>query len=101
MPARRAIPELRRPARFVYAFYLPLALVVLAPFAWAFFGAFKGGSELFLYPPTLWPRQPTLQNFADVFVRLNFGSYLVNTVIVAACTIALTLFFGALGAYAV
>jgi ABC-type glycerol-3-phosphate transport system permease component len=100
-PARRGRPELRRPAWFAYAFYPVLALVVLGPLAWAFSGAFKASSDLFAYPPRLWPQHPTLQNFEAVFTRLNFGQYLWNTMVVAMCTILLTLLFGALAGYAV
>jgi ABC-type glycerol-3-phosphate transport system permease component len=63
-------------------------------------GGFKNASELFTYPPTIWPRSPTLQNFIDLFARLNFGGYIWNTVIVAFFTVILTLFFGGLAGYA-
>jgi ABC-type glycerol-3-phosphate transport system permease component len=94
------IPELRRPATFAYAFYPVLAIVVLAPFAWAFLGAFKSSSEVFAYPPTFWPRSPTFQNFYDVFQRLGFGLYIWNTALVAVLTVLATLFLGGLAAYA-
>jgi ABC-type glycerol-3-phosphate transport system permease component len=90
-----------QPARMAYWFYPLLAAVVLLPFCWAFFGAFKSGSELFVYPPTLWPRHPTLQNFVDVFTRMGFGQYIWNTVVVAVLTVAFTLLLGGLAGYAV
>ncbi|ODT82822.1 MAG: hypothetical protein ABS76_06105 [Pelagibacterium sp. SCN 64-44] len=81
-------------------FYPLLILAVLGPLSWALFGGFKNANELFTYPPTIWPRSPTFQNFTDLFVRLNFGGYIWNTVVVAFFTVILTLFFGGLAGYA-
>lgn len=83
-----------------YIFYPLLILAVLGPLSWALFGGFKNANELFTYPPTIWPRSPTFQNFTDLFVRLNFGGYIWNTVVVAFFTVILTLFFGGLAGYA-
>ncbi|HEY4199286.1 MAG TPA: carbohydrate ABC transporter permease [Devosiaceae bacterium] len=88
------------PSRAAYIFYPLLAVAVLLPLSWALFGGFKNPNELFTYPPTLWPRQATLQNFIDIFQRLEFGHYIWNTVIVAFFTVILTLFFGGLAGYA-
>jgi len=41
-----------------------------------------------------------LQNFFDIFTRLEFGRYVWNTVVVSAWTVVLTLFLGGLGGYA-
>ena len=83
-----------------YVFYPVLAAAVLMPLCWALLGGFKNPNELFTYPPTLWPRNWTIANYVDVFVRLEFGRYLLNTVIVAFFTVILTLFFAGLAAYA-
>ncbi len=76
-----------------------LAAVVL-PLGWVLFGGFKSSGELFAYPPTMWPRSPTIQNFTDIFTRLEFGRYVWNTVIVSAWTVVLTLFLGGLAGFA-
>jgi multiple sugar transport system permease protein len=89
------------PSSLAYLFYPVLAVAVLFPLSWTLLGAFKAPNELFTYPPTLWPRSPTLQNFVDVFVRLEFGHYIWNTVVVGFFTVILTLFFGGLAGYAV
>lgn len=88
------------PSRAAYFFYPLLAAAILLPLSWALFGGFKNASELFTYPPTIWPRSPTLQNFTDIFTRLQFGHYIWNSVIVSGFTIVLTLFFGGLAGYA-
>jgi ABC-type glycerol-3-phosphate transport system permease component len=88
------------PNRLAYIFYPVLAVAILAPLGWALFGGFKSPNELFAYPPTIWPRLPTLQNFSDLFTRLQFGRYIWNTIVVAFWTVLCTLFFGGLAGYA-
>jgi ABC-type glycerol-3-phosphate transport system permease component len=97
----------RRPARgpldpnpLAYIFYPVLLAAVVLPLGWVLFGGFKSSGELFLYPPTMWPRSPTIQNFTDIFTRLEFGRYVWNTVVVSAWTVVLTLFLGGLAGYA-
>ncbi len=58
---------------------LPLVMIVN--------NALKPLDELFQYPPKLFVRNPTLENFSDLFVAMNsswvpFSRYLLNTVII-------------------
>lgn len=58
---------------------LPLVMIVN--------NALKPLDELFQYPPKLFVRNPTLNNFVDLFVAMNgswvpFSRYLLNTVII-------------------
>ncbi len=58
---------------------LPLVMIVN--------NALKPLDELFQYPPKLFVRNPTLENFSDLFVAMNgswvpFSRYLINTVII-------------------
>lgn len=58
---------------------LPLVMIVN--------NALKPLDELFQYPPKLFVRNPTLDNFSDLFVAMNstwvpFSRYLLNTVII-------------------
>lgn len=58
---------------------LPLVMIVN--------NALKPMEELFQYPPKLFVRNPTLENFTDLFVAMNstwvpFSRYLMNTVII-------------------
>ncbi|SHE82328.1 multiple sugar transport system permease protein [Kaistia soli DSM 19436] len=88
------------PSPIAYIFYPVLAAAIILPLSWALFGGFKNPNELFTYPPTIWPRSPTLQNFVDIFTRLEFGRYIWNTILVAFFTVLLTLFLGGLAGYA-
>ncbi len=58
---------------------LPLVMIVN--------NALKPMEELFQYPPKLFVRNPTLENFTDLFVAMNstwvpFSRYLMNTIII-------------------
>ena len=58
------------------------ALVTAFPFVWMLATSLKPQRESIDFPPTLLPQQPTLQWFHTLFVELDFGRYLVNTVAV-------------------
>ncbi|MEO7221760.1 MAG: hypothetical protein ABIY37_04745, partial [Devosia sp.] len=95
-PRDRNAQDPLAPSRLAYIFYPILLLAVLGPLSWALFGGFKGSGELFVYPPSVVPRSPTLQNFIDLFTRLEYGRYIWNTIVVAFWTVLFTLFFGGL-----
>lgn len=76
-----------------------LALVI-TPFAWMVLGAFKTSSELRQIPPTWWPENPTLDNFAQLFSRLSFDVYFSNSTIVAVAVTAGNLLFCSMVGYA-
>ncbi|WP_154965345.1 carbohydrate ABC transporter permease [Agrobacterium tumefaciens] len=84
----------------VYAVYAVLTFVVLFPLSWAILGAFKGADELFAFPPTIWPRSPTFAAFLEIFDQGAFLGFVWNTVVVAVCTVLLTVCFGAMAGYA-
>ena len=100
MRSRRSARGPLDPNPLAYIFYPVLLAAVVLPLGWVLFGGFKSSGELFAYPPTMWPRSPTIQNFTDIFTRLEFGRYVWNTVIVSAWTVVLTLFLGGLAGYA-
>jgi multiple sugar transport system permease protein len=60
------------------------AIVVSVPFLWMIAGSFKPEHEVLDIPPTLWPREFTWDNYIELFESLNFGVYLLNTVMVVA-----------------
>lgn len=83
----------------VYLVFAALALVVLFPLAWVLLGSFKHPSEIFAYPPSLWPREFTITNYADVVRRTALPTYLFNTIIVTGFTLVFTLAIATVAAY--
>ncbi|WP_420346051.1 carbohydrate ABC transporter permease [Pelagibius sp.] len=83
------------------AFALLLVAIVLFavfPFYYAIVSSFKTGSELFRvdYFPFSW----NWSNYAAVFDQQPFARNIANSVAVAAAVVALSLFLGVTGAYA-
>jgi multiple sugar transport system permease protein len=80
---------------------LSLALVVVvAPFIWMVLGSFKSQGELLQNPPTWWPQHASLDNYTQLFSRLNFSQYFLNSTIVAVAVTAGNLLFCSMVGYA-
>lgn len=68
------------------------ALLTAFPFIWMIFASVKPRSESVAYPPQLLPQNPTFDYYVELFVTLDFGRYLVNTLaIVVICMVGLLL----------
>jgi len=76
------------------------AIAVMAPVLWAALSSFKTQSELAQQPPTLYPNQPTWDNYSTGLRAFNFAQYLSNSVIVTAAATVLTLAINSMAAYA-
>ncbi len=73
---------------------------MLLPLIWLVSTSLKSPTEnIFQFPPQLFPRQPTLQNFVVVWQNNPFGRYLFNSILVAGLTVGLNLVTCALAAY--
>jgi len=82
-------------------FYLLVAAIIvfnLFPFVWALLSSFRPSSELF--STKLLPTQLTLAHFQAVFKDARFVAGLINSIIVAGCTVLIALGLGSLCAYA-
>lgn len=74
-----------RAARAVLYAVLALGLlVVIGPFLWMLLSSFKPEAEIRQVPPTWWPEAPTLGNYQELFSRLDFPRYFLNSTLVAA-----------------
>ena len=58
------------------------ALITAFPFFWMLATSVKPQREAIDFPPTILPQQPTLEWYGQLFTELDFGRYLINTVIV-------------------
>jgi trehalose/maltose transport system permease protein len=83
------------------AFYLlVLAIIVesVFPFYYAILTSFKSGT--YLFEVNYWPTMFSWDNYIAVFQNGSFPQNLLNSVIVAALTVALSLLFAVTAAYA-
>ncbi|SBS72351.1 carbohydrate ABC transporter permease [uncultured Microbacterium sp.] len=92
-PVERRRTARVRPGTIVVGIVLAAGAVVTAfPFLWMVFASVKPRSESVAFPPRLLPEEPTLEYFVELFTRLDFGRYLVNTLlIVLICMVGLLL----------
>jgi len=84
----------------VYLFLLLISIVMIIPLLWMFSSAFKPKADIFSYPPTLIPENPTINNFFSLFRQLPFARNLFNSLFVASCFTVLALFFCSLAGFA-
>jgi len=107
---RKKIFKRRRPNRsragdfFIYLFLALVSAGMLFPLVFAVSSALKPLDELFKFPPRLFPQNPTLDNFFDLFVTMGkswvpFGRYLLNTVTITVAGTAGHLIVASMGAY--
>ena len=77
------------------------AVIVLFPFYWMILTSVKSYSAYNSeYIPAFFTLSPTLQNYADAFISVPLGRYLLNTLLFTAVTTALMLFVTTLAAFA-
>ena len=71
----------------IYFLLIFMGLLMAFPLVFAVSSSLKPLDELFRFPPTLFPRHPTFDNFSDLLVTMGqswvpFSRYLVNTVLI-------------------
>lgn len=85
---------------WLYAVLTIALVVVIAPFVWMVVGSFKGEGELRQVPPTWLPQNASLDNYTQLFSRLSFGTYFLNSTIVAVVVTVGNLLFCSMLGYA-
>ncbi len=83
----------------LYAIMIFVAIIWGAPFVWMFVTSIKPDNEIFRYPPTWWPDEPTLMFYTLLFDAFPMMDWFRNSLIVAFITTGLTLITNILAAY--
>ena len=90
--------ETVRTPRWLYGVLLVGLVLVVGPFVWMLLSSFKPEAEVRAVPPTLWPRTVTTENYSELFTRLDFPTYFLNSAVVAlAVTLGNLVFCSMLG----
>ena len=87
--------------------YILMAIVCVAtvfPFLWMVSSSFKTNGEIFSYPPSLIPRNPTIGGYSGLFNTAMFGQtkfidFAKNSLFVSLLTAVITVVMSTLGAY--
>ncbi|SES27140.1 carbohydrate ABC transporter membrane protein 2, CUT1 family [Pedococcus cremeus] len=85
---------------WLYAVLTVAVVAVIAPFVWMVLGSFKSEGELRQVPPTWLPESASLDNYRQLFSRLDFTTYFTNSIIVAVVVVAGNLLFCSMLGYA-
>jgi ABC-type glycerol-3-phosphate transport system permease component len=75
----------------IYGLLLGGAVIILVPFWWMVTTSLKQPSEVFTFPPTLWPKAVQWHNYVDIFEKAPFLLYFRNTIFVTAMDLIGTL----------
>jgi ABC-type glycerol-3-phosphate transport system permease component len=84
----------------LYSVLIVGAFVSLFPFYWMIISSFKPKGDMFKFPPDLFPRVLTIQNYIELFTESIFLRNLGNSLFVAACFTLLSVFLCSLCGYA-
>lgn len=99
-PDRDPAAQRLRVARVaLYAVTIVMAIPFVFPLWWMATSALKPASEVFASPPTLFPSDPSLQAFADVFRLQPFAQQYWNSLYIAVLVTAGTLLISTLAGY--
>jgi multiple sugar transport system permease protein len=100
------MPPTRRFQIFLHAAAMLVALVFLAPFAWLVISSLASQADLLKLPLSLLPSHLSLHRYSEIFsarsgtIFANFRASLVNSLIIASSTVAISITVGVFGAYA-
>ncbi|MBE6023292.1 MAG: carbohydrate ABC transporter permease [Cellulosilyticum sp.] len=105
-----ALLKKRKPNRsrivdmIIYLFLILVAVLMVFPLVFAVSSALKPLDELFMFPPKLFPQNPTMDNFSDLFVNMGkswvpFSRYLFNTVFITVIGTLGHLIIASMGAF--
>ncbi len=78
-----------------------LALLAFIPLYWMIVTAFKEPTLTMKFPPEIFPKNPTFQNFESLFQRRDLFRWTLNSVIVAGTVTITQIFLCAMAGYAI
>ncbi|WP_427366632.1 carbohydrate ABC transporter permease [Candidatus Caldatribacterium saccharofermentans] len=84
----------------IHLFLIVGAGFMLLPLIWCLSSSFKTSGEIFTYPPTLLPKDPTLSNYTELFSRFPYGKWYLNSIVYTVLLTTLSVFFCSLAGFA-
>ncbi len=91
--------RLRRSLLFNYLILGAGAILMVVPFIWMISTSFKPQAETVSFPPRLFPINPTISNYIDVFDRANMGRLYWNTIFISVIKTVFNIYTSALLGY--
>jgi lactose/L-arabinose transport system permease protein len=84
----------------IYLLLVLGTILTFGPFYWMLVSSLKPQSEIFTTALTLVPSNPTLEHYQSLLARTSFVRWMVNSIVFALGTTALSLFFSTLAGFA-
>lgn len=84
----------------VYVILIILALVMIIPFLWMLSASIKSDREVFLMNPFVFiPENPKWSNYSDIWTKIPFGRFVINTTYLTIVVTLLQLLTSSFAAY--
>jgi len=96
---RKGIARILEKSVTSYVLLVIILSLMLAPIIFTLFTSFKTREETFSWPPTYFPKQPTLEAYREVIFRSPILRYLLNSLIIAMGTTTIVMIGGLFTAY--
>jgi ABC-type glycerol-3-phosphate transport system permease component len=96
---KRGIRKRRLLKLCLYGVIVVLLTLMLFPLYWMFRTSSVTGLEVFDYPPSFWPKKMSLQAYEQIFARQFVMSWYLNSLVVTAFTLLLTIPCAAMTGY--
>lgn len=74
-------------------------IITLFPLYWIALTSFKPASQIAEYPVRYWPREFSIENYVNLFQKAQFGTYLLNSIIVSSSAAIVATTIALLSAY--
>jgi multiple sugar transport system permease protein len=84
---------------FLYIVAIVTAVMFMAPFFWTVSSSLKHVTEIFLFPPTLFPEVPQWDNYVEVWRRVPFGIFALNSITITTLAVIGTILTSSIVAY--
>ena len=97
-PPRRLSPAWKKV--IFYGALCVIAIPFVFPTWWMITSSLKPVNEIFAFPPSLWPADPTLQAYVDAFTIQPFARQYFNSVYIAVFVTLGTMLVSAMAGYA-
>ncbi len=89
-----------RSSRWLYAGLTAGLVLMVLPFLWMGISSIKPDAEVVSVPPTWWPETATLDNYTQLFRRMDFTTYFLNSTVIALAVTGGNMLFGSMLGYA-
>jgi len=83
-----------------YVLLILMVITIVFPFIWMILISLKPETEIVQYPPTIFPRTWTLENYRLIFVYTEFATWFKNSLYVSTLTTVMVIVLATTSAYA-